>query len=127
MSRDIAALSRKATDKAVAQCVESGRDQLDTPKPTISSGHYRISTKSSNEEKIKQDSAPPSLELTRHDKTDNTHNDKDLNEIAGEIRDIILDGNDGLGRKHPKHQGPAVKQLDQNIVVYPRPHPKFAN
>ncbi|KAF8415826.1 hypothetical protein EV426DRAFT_628864 [Tirmania nivea] len=74
-----------------------------------------LSTKVSNKQKAKEDSASPSLEHTHKDRKDNTYNDEDLNKIACQIRDNILDESDDLGGKQSiKDQDPAVKQLDQN-------------
>ena len=112
----------------MVQYVELGRGQLGVQKSIIPGSDDSLSTNLSNlsnEQKTKEDPASPSLELTNNNRKDNTHNDEDMNEIACKIRDVILD--DLGGKRSIQGQGPAVKQLDQNVAIYPRSHPKFLN
>ena len=115
------------TGLATVQYVESGRGQLGAQKPAIPISDDSLSTDASNEQKNK-DPASPAVEHTHNNREDNTHNDEDLNEIACKIGDIILNESDGLGGKQSiKDQNPAVKQLDQNVAIYPRSHSRFLN
>jgi len=99
---------------------------LGAHKPTIPSSGDSLSTNISNEQEAKESPASPVLEHTHNNRKDNTYNDEDLNEIACKIGDIILNEGDGLGGKQSiKDQDPAVRQLDQNVAIYPRFHPKF--